>query len=67
MESTDANLMKNLPNFIKECEKAIKNHESNKQLTDAERIEKIQSVQNKIDNMRGTIRNLILKGSSKSK
>lgn len=67
LDSTDTNLIKNLPNKIAEGEKAIKDHESNKQLTDAERIEKIRGVQSKIDNMRGTIRNLIKKGGAKSK
>jgi len=63
----DASLKKNLPNLIKDCEKTIKDHESSKTLSDAEKKGKIQGVQGKIDNMRGTIRGLIKKGIAKGK
>ena len=64
---TDTNLIKSLPNLIKEGEKVIKDHESNKMLSDAEKRKKIEGVQRKIDNMRGTIRSLIKKGSAKAR
>ena len=64
---TDTNLIKSLPGLIKGGEKAIKDHESDNTLSVTDKKEKVQSVQRKIDNMRGTIRGLLDKGSQNVK